>query len=70
MAGGGVRGGQAYGQTDADGTKVVDKQVIVPDLFATISTCLGMNPSKSFMTPVGRPISITEKGAPVKDLLA
>ncbi|MCW3095926.1 MAG: hypothetical protein JWL77_1544 [Chthonomonadaceae bacterium] len=70
MAGGGVRGGQAYGQTDADGTKVVDKQVIVPDFFATISTCLGMNPSKSFMTPVGRPIAITEKGAPVKDLLA
>jgi len=69
LAGGGVRGGQAYGQTDADGAKVVDKQVIVPDLFATISTVLGMNPPKSFITPVGRPIAITEKGAPVKDLL-
>ena len=70
LAGGGVRGGQAYGQTDAEGAKVVDKQVAVPDLFATISTLLGMNPAKSFMTPVGRPISITEKGVPVRDLIA
>jgi hypothetical protein len=70
LAGGGVRGGQVYGQTDETGTRVVDKQVIVPDLFATISTALGMNPAKSFMTPVGRPIAITEKGKPVADLLA
>ncbi len=70
LAGGGVRGGQAHGQTDADGAKVVDKQVIVPDLFATISTLLGMDPTKSFATPVGRPISITEKGTPVKELIA
>ena len=70
LAGGGVRGGQTYGQTDAEGAKVVDKQVAVPDLFATISTLLGMNPAKSFMTPVGRPISITEKGVPVRDLIA
>ena len=70
LTGGGVRGGQVYGQTDADGANVVDKPVIVPDLFATIATLLGMSPTKSFMTPVGRPISITEKGAPVRDLIA
>lgn len=70
LAGGGVRGGQAYGQTDAEGAKVVDKQVIVPDLFATIATLLGMDPAKSFSTPVGRPIAITEKGTPVRDLIA
>lgn len=70
LAGGGVRGGQAYGQTNETGDKVVDRPVIVPDLFATIATLLGMNPSKTFPTPVGRPISITEKGAPVRDLIA
>jgi hypothetical protein len=70
LAGGGVRGGQVYGSTDADGAKVVDKPVIVPDLFATIATLLGMSPSKTFQTPVGRPISITEKGMPVRDLIA
>ncbi len=70
MAGGGVRGGQAYGATDADGTKVADKPVQTADFFATVATLLGMNPAKSFMTPVGRPISITEKGTPIRDLIA
>lgn len=70
MAGGGVRGGMAYGATDAEGAKVVDKPMMVPDFFATIATLLGMNPAKSFMTPVGRPIAITEKGKPVTDLIA
>jgi len=70
LAGGGVRGGTVYGQTDETGTKVVDKPVAVPDFFATIATVLGMSPSKSFMTPVGRPIAITEKGVPIRDLMA
>ena len=70
LAGGGVRPGIVHGQTDSDGAKVVDKPVAVPDFFATVATVLGMNPDRSVMTPVGRPISITEKGSPVKDLIA
>jgi len=70
LAGGGVRGGLAYGQTDEQGAKVVDKPVAVPDFFATVATLLGMNPSKTLMTPVGRPISLTEKGTPITELLA
>lgn len=70
LAGGGVRKGIVYGQTDERGARVVDKPVIVPDFFATVATLLGMNPSKALMTPVGRPISITEKGNPVRDLIA
>lgn len=70
LAGGGVRGGTVYGQTDGDGAKVVDKPLPVCNYFATIATLLGMNPGKSFMTPVGRPIAITEKGQPVRELIA
>jgi uncharacterized protein (DUF1501 family) len=70
LAGGGIRGGQAYGRTDAEGAKVVDKPVLVPDLFATIATLIGLQPDKSFMTPVGRPISITDHGSPIADLIA
>ena len=70
IAGGGARGGYVHGATDADGMKVVDKPVLVPDFFATVSTLLGMDPSKSFMTPVGRPIAITEKGKAVRELMA
>ena len=69
LAGGGVRGGQVYGATNEDGTKVVDRQRPVADLFATYATLLGMNLDKSFMTPIGRPISITEKGTPIKEIL-
>ncbi len=70
LAGGGTRGGYAHGQTDAEGAKVVDKPVIVPDFFATVATLLGMDPAKTFMTPVGRPIAITEKGKPVQELIS
>ena len=70
LAGGGIRKGYVHGGTDEGGQKVIDKPTIVPDLFATIATQLGMSPSKTFMTPVGRPISITEKGKPVAELIA
>ena len=70
LAGGGVRSGQAYGATDATGENVVDKPVLTADYFATIAALLGMSPSKTFMTPIGRPISITGKGTPIKELIA
>lgn len=70
LAGGGVRGGQVWGQTNETGDKVVDKSVLVPDFFATVAKSLGMAPDKTKMTPVGRPISVTEKGTPVAGLLA
>jgi len=70
LAGGGVKGGQVYGATNEDGTKVVDKQTPVCDLFATYASLLGMQVDKSFMTPVGRPIAITEKGVPIKELMS
>lgn len=70
LAGGGTRGGQAHGQTDEEGGKVVADPVQVPDLFATIATLLGIRPDRSFMTPAGRPIAITEKGTPIARLIA
>lgn len=70
LAGGGVRKGIIYGGTDETGSKVVENPVTVPNLFATVATLLGINPSKTLMTPVGRPISITEKGVPIRDLIA
>src|SRR3989442_4871644 len=43
LAGGGIRGGQAYGSTDRDGREVADNPVTEGDLFATIYTALGVN---------------------------
>ena len=35
---------------------------------ATLVHALGMDPAKSFPTPLGRPISITENGSPIQAL--
>lgn len=43
MAGGGVKGGQVYGETDDFSYNVVDKPVHVNDLNATLLHCLGID---------------------------
>jgi uncharacterized protein (DUF1501 family) len=63
LAGGGIKGGQTYGRTSADGTKVEDRPVGVPDLLATVCTALGIDHEKQNPSNVGRPIRIVEKGA-------
>lgn len=68
LAGGGIKGGVAHGKTDAAGAKT-DAPTTVPDLSATIFSALGVTHDKSFSTPSGRPISITDGGTPVKELL-
>ena len=68
LAGGGVRPG-VYGATNETGEKVVDKPILVPDLFATVATLLGMKPAKTFTSPIGRPISLTEKGSVMPELV-
>ncbi|MBL9093821.1 MAG: DUF1501 domain-containing protein, partial [Planctomycetaceae bacterium] len=62
LAGGGVRAGQAYGATDENGAKVVKDAVTVPNYFATLATLLGLDPAKEAMSPVGRPIAISDAG--------
>lgn len=70
LAGGGVRAGQAYGSTDDQGAKVAHHPVTVPDFFATLAVLLGMNPQHEEISPVGRPIAISDNGTPVAGLLA
>ncbi len=70
LAGGGVRGGQAYGSTDAGGERVVKDAVKVPDYFATIARLLSMDPKHEEMSPVGRPIAIADGGTPIQALMA
>lgn len=70
IGGGGIRGGQVYGKTDEGGEKVTDNPVAVPDLLATITTALGIDPGKENMSNVGRPIPLTDRvGRPITDIL-
>lgn len=69
LAGGGVRGGQVIGQTDAAGVEVTERPVTVPDLFRTVYTALGMNPDHENMSRIGRPIKLVDGGEVVRELL-
>jgi uncharacterized protein (DUF1501 family) len=69
LAGAGVRGGIVHGQTDAEGARVVANAVTVPNLFATLATQLGLDPGTTAMSPIGRPIAVTDDGLPVKELV-
>jgi hypothetical protein len=70
LAGGGLAGGRVIGRTNGLGTEAQDRPVSVQDLFATIYGQLGVDASKKYMTPVGRPIKILEGGEPVKEILS
>ncbi|MGZ3406592.1 MAG: DUF1501 domain-containing protein [Polyangia bacterium] len=69
LAGGGVRGGVVVGATSDDGGKVTSRPTTVPELLATATTLLGIDPQKSFATPLGRPITITDNGKPIPEIL-
>ena len=62
LAGGGVRGGQVIGKTDAGGTEVTDRPVRVPDLFASFCHSLSIDPAKENMSSIGRPIKLVDGG--------
>ncbi|MBI3856599.1 MAG: DUF1501 domain-containing protein [Planctomycetes bacterium] len=68
MAGGGIRGGQKYGKTDATGEEVVENKVSVPDFNATIAYALGLPLDHIVHSPSGRPFTVADKGKPVTAL--
>ncbi len=69
LAGGGIKGGVVVGQTDEDGEKVVAEKASVADLFATITTRLGLDPHEMVQAPNGRPVSLTDGGLVIEKLL-
>lgn len=69
LAGGGIKGGQAFGRTSDDGTTVEDGQVDVQDILTTLCHAVGIDPETQNMSEVGRPIRIAE-GNPIKEILA
>jgi hypothetical protein len=71
LGGGGIQGGAVIGKTSASGEAIEDRPVPVPDLLATICHALGIDPTKSNPSNVGRPISLVDKTAkPLESLLA
>lgn len=70
LAGGGIKGGQFYGTSDAAGHGV-DKDGVSPgDFNATIASALGLPLDKIVHSPTGRPFKVAHDGAPVTKLLS
>ena len=65
LCGGGVRGGQVIGASDAVGERPKDRPVTPSDLVSTIYTLLGIDPTHELKTADGRPVRITPVGSKV-----
>ncbi len=65
LAGGGVKGGQKFGQTDHEGARVRKDPVTIQDLNATIAFALGLDHAEVLKSPSGRPFRM---GGPEKEL--
>jgi hypothetical protein len=72
MAGGGVKGGMSFGQTDEFGYYPVENPVSIRDLQATVLHCLGLDPHRlhfPFQGLDNRLIGPTNEGKVLKDIL-
>jgi hypothetical protein len=69
MGGGGVKGGQIVGSTDARGENVKDRPVTPSDVHQTIYHVLGVDPGQSFLDHAGRPHPLVDGGEPLRELL-
>jgi len=69
FAGGGIKGGQAYGKTSEGGNEVVEGKTDIPDILATLTTALGVDLDEKNISDQGRPIRIAD-GTPIKQIVA
>ncbi len=68
IAGGGIKGGQTYGETDSKGMEV-ENNPVTPQMFnATIAYALGLPLEQEIYSPSGRPFTISDKAKPVTAL--
>ncbi len=72
LSGCGIKPGVIYGQTNEDGTDIVEGRVSLQQFFATIFNAVGIDHKKENVSPTdGRPVPLTDFGTePVKAVLA
>ena len=74
LGGGGIRGGQVVGASDERGAYVAERMVTMGDVFATIYKAMGIDWTKTYMHPIGRPIKIANSigdktGVPIEEII-
>jgi hypothetical protein len=69
LAGGGLKTGQAIGESDELGMKPVADPISIPDFHATIHAALGTNPAEELYDGA-RPVPLTDGGQAIARLLS
>ena len=69
FAGGGIRGGTVYGESDAQAAYVKDRPVSTSDVCATIYECLGIPAGTRVPDRTGRPVEVAHGGKPIRDIM-
>ncbi len=68
--GAGMKGGQAIGATNADGTQVATDPYTSQDVMASVCKALGISLSTTFTSNNGRPMKIANSGKVIKELFS
>jgi hypothetical protein len=74
IGGGGIAGGHVVGASDRTGGYVADRLVSIGDVYATIYKAFGIDWTRTYLTPIGRPIYIAnalgdKQGEPLRELI-
>ena len=70
VGGGKIKGGQAVGATNSDGTQVTSQPYTSQDLMASVCHALGISLETTFTSRSGRPMKIANSGKLIKELFA
>ncbi len=70
MAGGGIKGGQVLGESDATASGPKNDGFTPDDVAATFYHTLGIDHQKEYHTNTGRPVMIVRDGKVIQPLLA
>lgn len=68
VGGGAIKGGQAVGETNAEGTEVTSTPYSSEDVMASVCHALGISLSTTFTSNNGRPMKIANSGKLIKEL--
>ena len=68
LAGGGVRGGQVVGASDAHAAAPQDRPVTPRDLLATMSRGLGISPGSQVQNAAGESVAWLDGAQPIDEL--
>jgi hypothetical protein len=74
LGGGGIKTGQVIGSSDENGAVVTSRPISMGDVYATLYKAFGLDWTKEYMTPIGRPIKIANSlddmtAVPIQELV-